>query len=226
MLTAVHVHHVECQGEHAGLGQWHGQVHERVKLGTVGSAAGAVQCALVQTLEMVHNEGVVALAVVVPCLCSKLLIRSVVAVLLLNIGLVLNAVQVLMQAIQQERKELLAVMLRIATELRSKAANAVFEVPRCHMGNSTLPEQLHELPKALRQLPMHAQRVGAVQVVRVPAREEATHEGHRVRKALQAAIHEASVAKVGQARQPSLFVGGWKGHILGSNYASEGAPIC
>eukprot|EP00967_Tisochrysis_lutea_P075703 scaffold102088_cov22-Tisochrysis_lutea.AAC.1 len=43
MLTAVHVHHVECQGEHAGLGQWHGQVHERVKLGTVGSAAGAVQ---------------------------------------------------------------------------------------------------------------------------------------------------------------------------------------
>jgi len=58
----------------------------------------------------------------------------------LNVGLLLYPVDVLVQAIQQEAKELLAVMLLVAAELRCKLSNLGLECPRHHTANARLQD--------------------------------------------------------------------------------------
>lgn len=56
---------------------------------------------------MVHDDGVVAPPVVGPGLGRERLVRPARGVRLLDVGLLLHAVQVLVQAVQQERQQLL-----------------------------------------------------------------------------------------------------------------------
>lgn len=56
----------------------------------------------------------------------------------LNVGLVLDPVDVLVQSIQQKGQELLAVMLLVAAELRSKLSDFCFEAARHHSAHLRL----------------------------------------------------------------------------------------
>ena len=67
---------------------------------------------------MVHNHRVVALLVVLPDLLRNHFVGAPARVRLLDVGLLADAVQVLVQAVQQERQQLLAVVLLVAAELR------------------------------------------------------------------------------------------------------------
>lgn len=62
-----------------------------------------------------------------------------------------------------------------------------------------LPQLVHEVPKRLGQLSIHAQRVVLVDVRLVLLPQELAHEGHGVRQALDARVHEACVAQVAQS---------------------------
>lgn len=61
-----------------------------------------------------------------------------------------------------------------------------------------LPQLVHEAPKRLGQLSIHAQRIVLVHVRLVFLPQELAHEGHGVRQALDARVHEACVAQVAQ----------------------------
>lgn len=71
-------------------------------------------------------------------------------------------------------------------------------------GQATLPELLDERSKRPSHLPALAQPVLLVYVPQVGAGQEGLEEGHGVREALQAAVHEAGVAQVGEASQAGL----------------------
>ena len=56
----------------------------------------------------------------------------------LDVPLLLDAVQVLVQAVQQERQQLLAVLLLVARELRREPRQRALECPRCHAADAGL----------------------------------------------------------------------------------------
>ena len=74
-------------------------------------------------LEVVHNDGVIAFEVVGPGLSCQLLVRAPRPLVFRDVGFLQDAVQVLMQAVQQKGQQLLAVLLGIALR---KAQRVIF----------------------------------------------------------------------------------------------------
>ena len=62
-----------------------------------------------------------------------------------------------------------------------------------------LPQLIHEAAKGPSKLALHAQRVVSIDLSLVAPTKEVMHDGHCVRQALDAAVHEAGVAQIGQA---------------------------
>lgn len=96
----------------------------------------------------------------------------------LNVTLFGHAVQVLVQAVQQEGEELLGVLLRVPLELGRKLGQLPLEVLGGDVGGARGPELSHQAPKRQRQLPAQAEGVVDVAVLLVRARQEDFQQGH------------------------------------------------
>lgn len=86
-----------------------------------------LQLGLVETIHVVHNDGIVPQTELVPSLLGELAIRSTLVVLSLHVGLLLDAIQVLMQTIQQVGDELLRIVLLVALKLRLELPQHLLE---------------------------------------------------------------------------------------------------
>ncbi len=89
-------------------------------------------------LEVVDDDGVVALAVVVPGLSGDDLVGAAFRVGLFNVRLLSHAVEVLVQAVQQEGQQLLAVLLAVAAKLRRKTRQRRLEALGRHRPHPAL----------------------------------------------------------------------------------------
>ena len=81
----------------------------------------AHQCAAVLPLKQVHNHRVIAGLVQVPLLLCKahhISVRATHPVRCLDVWLAVNAIQVLMESVEEEGQEFLTVLLCVAHELR------------------------------------------------------------------------------------------------------------
>ena len=87
-------------------------------------------------------------------------------------------------------------MLTIATEAADAGAESALEVVgRCAI-IASLPHGLDQLSKGLCESTLHAKRVGSVVFTRLIAHQEVFGELGDVGEALEAGVHEASVAEV------------------------------
>jgi len=87
------------------------------------------QSRLELSLHEIHNDALVPHQVPPPGLSGYLLVRPAVRLESLHVGLLLDTVQILMQAVQQESDEFLAVVLLEPCKLGGYFCNGLFKGP-------------------------------------------------------------------------------------------------
>lgn len=117
------------------------------------------------TLEQIDNDTVVSLFVTCPACFTQLgefsITSSRLPIWLFDVRLLLNTVQIFMQAVKQESDEFLSIVLSVSGELRSEVAGPLLQDTwrvRC-VGSSRSPEILNSQPERTRNLAIHAERI-------------------------------------------------------------------
>ena len=92
------------------------------------------QRALQLTLEEIYNDGIVPLFVAVPAFSTQFseldVATSRLPIRLFDVRLLLDTIEIFVQAIEQEGYELLRVVLPIAGELRGESGCGPLQLPR------------------------------------------------------------------------------------------------
>mmetsp|Transcript_6408 Transcript_6408/g.25928 ORF Transcript_6408/g.25928 Transcript_6408/m.25928 type:complete len:235 (-) Transcript_6408:968-1672(-) len=119
--AATEAHKHEWQGAAAPPGQRQRQVHDRVECDRRVSTIWAHHTALDLTLHQVDHYRAVARRVVLPSIGGRFAVRPRRRAIVVRVLLVrrpnTHAVEVLVQTVEEERQQLLAVLLRVAAEL-------------------------------------------------------------------------------------------------------------
>jgi hypothetical protein len=135
-------------------------------------AFGAHERAPVLALEQVDDDAVVALEVAVPArTCERTHLARAAArpIRLFDVRLLQDAVQVLVQPVEQERDELLRVVLLVARKLRREALQRLLELARRvrRRGPAPGPHAVQERAERLGDRAVHPERVVRVELVLV-----------------------------------------------------------
>ena len=133
-----------------------------------------------------------------PTLSSHLFVGSVIA---LNGGFFQNSVQILVQTINQEGKEFLGIMLRIAWKNGVDATHSWFEGVRSKNTVRVTPHSFDKFSVILSQLSLSSQRIHFVHLFCVEALEEVVSQRLSVGQTLKATVHEAGISEISQSNK-------------------------
>ncbi|KAL7546254.1 hypothetical protein ACHAWF_012767 [Thalassiosira exigua] len=191
-----------------------GEVHERVEADADAAAPDSAVRHPPSTshrvpqlsLEQVHDDGLVPSQVVRPGRDGVPLVVGAVAVLVLHVRFDFHPIEVLVDPVQQKRQQLLGVLLLVPLELRRELRQVGLERPRVVRRPRSQPEVLRQLGVARHERASRAEEVLAVDLGAVVVPQEVIREGDGVRQTLEAAVHEARVAQVGQPHPPGAGV--------------------
>ena len=204
LAAGVHGDKEDLQDPLVAHGQWDTEVAEGVEGHRHTATGRAHQGGPEEAVESVHDHRIVPPLVVLPGLLGHLLSGPPGSVGQLRGPLLLDAIQVLVQPVQEERQQLLRVMQLAAQELGREVADLGLE----HVGRDGAvvagPHLLHQVGVGLCNLPLHAQRVAEVELLQVAVLEEVLGELGHVAEALQGRVHEARVAQVGEPTEARL----------------------
>ena len=128
------------------------------------------------------KEGVLAL---LHASFSSYLVGAVIAVLKFDVWLLLHPIQVLVQAVKQERKQLLRVLLLITRELGRESPDRHFEVPGHDEGVLPAPHALDQLAEGAGDLALHPQWVFIIYVFDIVVVGKVLGDGRTVGQALK-----------------------------------------
>mmetsp|Transcript_34253 Transcript_34253/g.80772 ORF Transcript_34253/g.80772 Transcript_34253/m.80772 type:complete len:303 (+) Transcript_34253:142-1050(+) len=188
-------------GHGVGLGQLNGDVVEGVERYRDVTALGANKLRPVLPGEKIEYHRVVAQFVPLPREGCNLRVVCTIACGSLCRWFLPDLVCVLVQAVEEEGKQLLRVVLRVACELRGITCDHALK--RAGVQRLLLAPDLREQRRVLlREGAGVAKRVVSVEVMLPLPREEVARERLRVAQTLQRRVHEARVPHVAEAAQP------------------------
>ena len=95
------------------------------------------------------------------------MVRSAITIGHLNVGFLPDPVQVLVQAVQEEGEQLLAVLLLVARELGGKPSDGHLEGSGDDVGELATPHVLDELAKGSGNLSLHSKWVVLIDVLHI-----------------------------------------------------------
>ena len=126
--------------------------------------------ALQLALEEINNNTIVTLLVSLPALLaelSKLAIASAgLPVGFLDVRLLLDPVEILVKAVEEESDELLGVMLAVTCELRGEAGRVPLQLARRErrVGGGRCPQSFDRTSESFGDLTLHSERVVGVEL--------------------------------------------------------------
>jgi hypothetical protein len=111
---------------------WYGQAdtHERIEGDRKFVAVWALYCALELPMHEVDYNGLVSLQMILPRIFSIFLIVEAFRFDLRDNGLFLHPIQIFVETVQHEVKQLLGVLLIVIVEVAGETSNCLFELPR------------------------------------------------------------------------------------------------
>ena len=92
------------------------------------------------------------------------IVRAVFAVLELDVGLLLDPVQILVKPVEEESEQLLRVLLLVTRELRCEPPHGHLKISRDDVRVPARPDALYEFAEGARNLTPHPQRIVLVDV--------------------------------------------------------------
>ncbi len=194
---------LDVLGPNIGHRERQGEVVERVKRDADLVTDGAHQSRLVHAGEEVGDDRVVPLLGDIPDLgshfpdCRRVVDHLVGRVGLLNVGFLLDAVQVLLETVQQEAQKFLRVLLAVPRERRGIPADGALEIPRRDGARGGIPVKLFQQAAISGgDLAIVGQRVVRVDLFVRFVRQEVLGELLDASDALERRVHVARVAQV------------------------------
>ena len=136
------------------------------------AALWACKPTAVLSLEQVDNDRVVALLVQLPAGRGKrhlFLVASALPIRDLIVRLLLDAIEVFVQPIEEESEELLAIVLLPAGESGSEFGQSLLELARGDWRVAACPDPLNERAKGFGNLSVHTERVVRIELRPVEA---------------------------------------------------------
>jgi hypothetical protein len=157
---------------------------------------GALDTRFELTVEEINEEGLFSLSEALPVFEADFCVGSVVAVFVLDIGLLGNSVDVFVERFEQDRQHFLRVMLCEASELPRLHRNYPLDIPRSQTSVSAPIHFLDELRKNHGELASGAVVVLLIDVQLMEAKQKVFGQWLRVCQALKHTVHETCVSEV------------------------------
>ena len=188
------------------------QRHERVVRDGHVPTREACQLVAKLPLERVHNHTVISPAVQTPFRHTRELLWQPTQLRLLRLAQLKgrwplhNAVQVLVQPIEQKQQKLLAVLLLVAAESRGKLPNRLPERRRRHCHRLLRPQRPQQRCQRMRQGATCPKWILRVDGFLVGPIQHVLRQQHRRAETLDRRIHVACLPKVAQTRQTNADI--------------------